>query len=228
MAWETITYSCGHTGREQLYGKHEARERTVAARAKYGLCEECAAKARDAQNQRAAQTNAEAGLPSLSGTPKQIAWAETLRAQAYRALTAEGTAMELLRVFTRHAQRLGVTPEMFKATPYAPRDAAMTLMRSLVSKLFAAQTSASYWIDARPMGSRNNDWSDWGSVYDQVIEQFAAAVKAAPAPKRAAKIGEIMRRAWQIARDAAAKLGCAVREIVFGACLKQAWAEARA
>ena len=227
MAWTTITYSCGHVGQEQLYGKHDARERTVAARAKYGLCEECAAKERDAQNQRAAQTNAEAGLPSLSGTPKQIAWAESLRAQAYRALTADGTAIELLRVFTRHAQRLGVTPEMLKATPYAPREAAMTLMRSLVSKLFAAQTSASYWIDARPMGSRSNDWSDWGSVYDRVVEQFAAAVKAAPA-KVENLCARVMRRAWAIAREAAKKLGVAVGEIVFGACLKQAWAEARA
>ena len=184
MAWTTINYSCGHVGQVQMYGKHSERDRKAAWMEKNALCDVCAAKARDAQNQRAAQTNAEAGLPSLSGTPKQIAWAETLRAQAYRALTADGTAMELLRVFTRHAQRLDVTPEMFKATSYAPRDAAMTLMRSLVSKLFAAQTSASYWIDARPMRSRNNDWSDWGSVYDQVVEQFAAAVKAVPAPSR--------------------------------------------
>ena len=227
MGWRTITYSCGHVGREQLYGKHEARERTVAARAKYGLCEECTAKERDAQKQRAAQTNAEAGLPSLSGTSKQIAWAETLRAQAYRALTADGTAIELLRVFTDRAKRLGVTPEMFKLTPYAPREAAMTLMRSLVSKLFAAQTSASYWIDARPMRSHSNDWSDWGSVYDQVVEQFAAAVKAAPA-KVESLCARVMRRAWAIAREAARKLGVAVKEILFGVCLKQAWAEARA
>ena len=38
----------------------------------------------------------------------------------------------------------------------------------------------------------------------------------------------IMSRAWAIRKSAAAEIGCAVSEVVFSLCLKQAWAEAEA
>jgi hypothetical protein len=31
MAWNTLTYACGHTEQVQLYGRHSGRERTIAA-----------------------------------------------------------------------------------------------------------------------------------------------------------------------------------------------------
>ena len=39
-------------------------------------------------------------------------------------------------------------------------------------------------------------------------------------------LAAIMRRAWSIRKSAAAEIGCAVSEVVFSLCLKQAWAEA--
>ena len=39
-------------------------------------------------------------------------------------------------------------------------------------------------------------------------------------------LAAIMRRAWSIRKSAAADMGCAVSEVVFSLCLKQAWAEA--
>lgn len=48
------------------------------------------------------------------------------------------------------------------------------------------------------------------------------------APGRKQQLSVIMKRAWQIVREAALKIGCAIKEVVFGECLKQAWAEARA
>ena len=39
-------------------------------------------------------------------------------------------------------------------------------------------------------------------------------------------LAAIMRRAWSIRKDAATDMGCAVSEVVFSLCLKQAWAEA--
>lgn len=39
-------------------------------------------------------------------------------------------------------------------------------------------------------------------------------------------LAAIMRRAWSICKDAATDMGCAVSEVVFSLCLKQAWAEA--
>lgn len=229
MAWTTINYSCGHVGQVQMYGKHSERGRKVVWMEKNVLCDECAAKARDEGNRKAAATNAEAGLPSLTGTEKQVAWAESLRRAAYQLLTADKAAMEIVsRVVTR-GQSLGLTPEMLKAAHIDSRETAAAMLRELIGKMFAAQVTASFWINNREQAHRPcNNLTDVDKLVDLLVEQFAAAVKAAPAPKRAAKIGEIMRRAWQIARDAAAKLGCALKEIVFGACLKQAWAEARA
>lgn len=37
----TVTYSCGHTGTVQLYGKTEERERKIKYYEEYGLCPEC-------------------------------------------------------------------------------------------------------------------------------------------------------------------------------------------
>lgn len=41
-------------------------------------------------------------------------------------------------------------------------------------------------------------------------------------------LAAIMCRAWSIRKSAAAEIGCAVSEVVFSLCLKQAWAEAEA
>ena len=78
MAWYDITYACGHTGREQLYGKNEERERRL--RYLEGcMCPECEKKnvARRVEEQRI--TDSAAGLPDLTGSDKQIAWARQLR-----------------------------------------------------------------------------------------------------------------------------------------------------
>lgn len=44
-------------------------------------CDECKEKARQEANQQAATANMQAGLPPLTGSEKQIAWAETIRKQ---------------------------------------------------------------------------------------------------------------------------------------------------
>lgn len=41
MGKQDITYSCGHEGTVNLYGKQERRDREVAALEHYGLCPEC-------------------------------------------------------------------------------------------------------------------------------------------------------------------------------------------
>ncbi|WP_302593575.1 hypothetical protein [Faecalibaculum rodentium] len=76
--WFDVIYGCGHTGRVQIYGKSDEREKE-AARYIYRLCPECLQKERDAANQAAAAKNSAAGLPTLTGSPKQIAWAEVIR-----------------------------------------------------------------------------------------------------------------------------------------------------
>ena len=73
MAWYTINYTCGHTERVQLYGKHADRDRIIAAKERRA-CPECEAK--QAQEQAASD-----GLPALTGSDKQISWASDIRAR---------------------------------------------------------------------------------------------------------------------------------------------------
>jgi hypothetical protein len=82
MAKYNVTYACGHSDTIQLYGKCRDREWKLS-REEEKLCPDCyRAKIeadRQKQNAEAAEANQAAGLPTLEGTEKQIAWAETLR-----------------------------------------------------------------------------------------------------------------------------------------------------
>lgn len=48
----TVTYSCGHTGTVQLYGKTEERERKIKYYEEYGLCPECYKKQKQEENEK--------------------------------------------------------------------------------------------------------------------------------------------------------------------------------
>lgn len=77
-----ITYACGHTGTVELFGKTADRE----YRLKYYegcLCPECEAKERQKKNAESAAEAAEMDFPTLKGSEKQVAWAETIRLETY-------------------------------------------------------------------------------------------------------------------------------------------------
>ena len=77
MAWQIPTHTCGHDGeRYQAYGPGAGRERELA-RIESHPCPDCLKKAADEAAQKA-------GLPMLSGSPKQIAWATEIRERALR------------------------------------------------------------------------------------------------------------------------------------------------
>lgn len=71
MAKYTITHACGHTEEVNLFGKHADRERKIA----YLESIEC----KDCWDAAQAAKAHEAGLPDLTGSPKQIAWANGIR-----------------------------------------------------------------------------------------------------------------------------------------------------
>lgn len=81
MAWTDVIYSCGHTDRIQLYGPGKERERWLYAAEQYKLCPVCLAEQRKQAAIDAAAQNKGAGLPELTGSAKQIAWAEQIRAK---------------------------------------------------------------------------------------------------------------------------------------------------
>lgn len=82
MARYSVEYTCGHAGDVYLSGKHTDREWKLE-REKDKLCPDCwkeqVEKERKLASEKNAAENAEAGLPTLEGTEKQIAWAETIR-----------------------------------------------------------------------------------------------------------------------------------------------------
>ena len=115
MAKYGVTYACGHAGTLELFGPYAERQATLAREARR-LCRTCW------EAQRAAEAPApDPSLPVLTGSPKQIAWAERIRREQLAAIDA------LL------AQS-------------AIRDVGM---RDKVLAALRGQTAASWWIDRR-------------------------------------------------------------------------------
>lgn len=87
MAKREITWACGDETTVNLTGTnaHGEHDRKAASLTRLA-CPACRAQAskRDhaTASQEAATANQATGLPALDGTPKQVAWAETIRASA--------------------------------------------------------------------------------------------------------------------------------------------------
>ena len=84
MAKYDVNYSCGHKGTVNLVGKYVEREKKIEWM-QQGVCPDCykaqqTAK-REAENKAAAVAAADAGLPALKGSEKQINWANSIRAE---------------------------------------------------------------------------------------------------------------------------------------------------
>lgn len=67
-------FRCGHTTPIAVHSRYNY-DRYHAVRLRDLVCPEC-----QARTDQAAEQAAEMGLPALVGTPKQVAWAETIRA----------------------------------------------------------------------------------------------------------------------------------------------------
>lgn len=138
MSKYTITHSCGHDETHQLQGKVNSRERK-AEWLKSQPCTACrkAAEAADRAeaNAKAAEANAAAGLPELTGSPKQIAWAETIRAQQIADADSTISTME---------GNMSKAPEGQAEIAEKLLDAAKAIYQEI-----KGQAEASWWIDRR-------------------------------------------------------------------------------
>lgn len=76
-----VKMSCGHVETVELFGKTADRERKIAWLEKNGICEECKKAEREAADRAAAESAKENGWAELKGSEKQIAWAESIRAE---------------------------------------------------------------------------------------------------------------------------------------------------
>lgn len=129
MGWERVEYKCGHKDEIQMYGKESSRDAEVE-RLSHRLCPECYARQRAREAAATAAEQAAAGLPALTGSDKQIAWALKIRS-------------ELLDVAADGRQRLDALDQAHPNTQRSVRllDAALDALRR--------QTRASWWIDHR-------------------------------------------------------------------------------
>lgn len=127
MSTETLTYRCGHAESVQLYCAPADREKRIAAAAR-GACAQCRVGI--------AKMQAELmGLPALTGSDKQIAWASDVR-------------LKLLAGIPEAAEKLATVgvaspPEMREA--FADQVAAT---RAAIATIRAAP-SAKLWIEQR-------------------------------------------------------------------------------
>lgn len=80
MAKYDVKFSCGHEGTVELFGKSADRARKIAYFEKHGVCSECY---KMQQAAAVAEKTAAWELPELTGTPKQIAWAERIRSDFF-------------------------------------------------------------------------------------------------------------------------------------------------
>ncbi len=82
MAWYYGTYTCGHEGEANVIGPKKNRQWKVDNHFN-GLCPECYKKERQMEREKAekeaVEKSAEMELPALTGTEKQVAWANTIR-----------------------------------------------------------------------------------------------------------------------------------------------------
>lgn len=114
MAKYTVTYKCGHTAEVQLYGKYADREKKIAWYATIN-CPDCEA---SEQKEKAEAS----GLPQLTGSEKQIAWATKIRNNAL---------------------------DIINAANERNTEAKRQVLADFRDKWLAIETSASYWIDHR-------------------------------------------------------------------------------
>ncbi len=133
MSAESVTYTCGHDGEIDFgpsrYCRMSSKDRARRAEwiASKNVCSCCEEQRRAEENERAAAENAAAGLPPLTGSEKQVAWAETIR-------------RHMLGEFRRLADLAGVEEKPTEAQRGA-LDAALAA--------FAAEHRAYWWIDHR-------------------------------------------------------------------------------
>lgn len=160
MAWYYGTYSCEHEGRVNIVGPTKDRERKAEWHFS-GLCPECYKKKQEEErksaNKEAAEKSAEMELPELSGTEKQVAWANTLRIKAIDSINARCAKMEAALkekgLSTIPGEKIGMK-EVYDS----------------VQHFIKSHTDARYWIDTRDEGT---NLKNIVSEYKKYLEETA-------------------------------------------------------
>ena len=132
-----VTYRCGHTRTENLHGRIVERNLHIK-RMQYLPCPECRIERSHMETSLAAAKNAEQGLPELSGSKKQVAWAELIRQT--QMIDATRTVEAVLRLARYYAEAGNISPRTRQAKE-AEQMARMNALREI--------DDAKWWIEHR-------------------------------------------------------------------------------
>ena len=144
MAKHTIVRACGHTEVVTIRGSAKRLDLKLG-RERARTCRACYVESQRAQAEAAAEAE---GLPTLTGTPKQVAWALTLR---HEALSHAEAYLDGLRGSGRLKGRVARDVELFEAQ----KERLLEPMR--------AQSEAAWWIDRRhdsPVALLESMWAE--------------------------------------------------------------------
>jgi len=173
MAWYTINYACGHSERKQLYGKEADRQKTIQF-LEQQECMDCKA---EAAKENESHYVEKYGCKPLVGSPKQVAWAQEIRAKYFSRTEDE----RLKRARADFSDVMSVLKSAYKSIPENerpdfettarlaldamgldkenPEAMAKTIDESIL-KVAREQDSARFWIDIRefPVGAIEEIW----------------------------------------------------------------------
>ena len=130
MAKYTVIHNCEHEEHLELFGPLKDRAYRLT-QLRQRPCHDCQRTSHEGDNDEARVLSHLDGLPVLSGTPGQTAWAESIR----RRLITQADAM-----IAAHA-----------ADPRAQEEPSIMAMWNARLEALRRQTSASWWIDTRGM-----------------------------------------------------------------------------
>lgn len=152
MAGYNGTFSCGHEGKVYVIGPQKDRQWKID-RKFAGLCPDCYQRyleeERNRKNQEAAELAREMELPELTGTERQISWANTLRNKVI-----EDIAAFRRDVLEEKTSSVYDAVEWFKIdddTAWDFIEAKETVLKYLdkAEEKILSNINASYWIDKR-------------------------------------------------------------------------------
>lgn len=130
-----IKHSCGHSEPHHLLSSNAAERDRKAAWLKRQPCRACQ---RVAEQAAATETEQALGLAPLTGTPKQVAWAMTIRAKMVDELA------DMRGKLIANAKR------QIEAGKLSPEQMAIEMQKlTQYEATILGQTDASWWIDHR-------------------------------------------------------------------------------
>lgn len=139
MAKYEGTYSCGHEGVVNIIGPQKDRQWKVE-RHFSGLCQECYRKEQQRkieENKKIAmEKTAEMELPELTGTERQVAWANTIRINSIESFTKMIDNDERISLYCS---------DNHERIPHVTKEE----LTDLIDYIAKEYTSAKFWIESR-------------------------------------------------------------------------------